>query len=69
MGLIVGCNQSQYAKKEKGIQAFTLEELLLACDCLGLEISSSERNSSGNDPRIKLPFPDGEGHFFGDFSL
>lgn len=37
MALYLGCNQSQYSKKEKGIQQFTLAEYLHICDILSLE--------------------------------
>jgi len=69
MGRLIGCNQSQYAKKEKGLQSFTLEELLAVCEFLGYELKTLERNRSSDQPGVEIVSPGAEGHLFGYLCL
>ena len=44
MGDLVGCNQSQYSKKENGKQQFTVDEFLKLIECLRLTDSLHLKN-------------------------
>lgn len=51
--MLIGCNQSQYSKKEIGKQEFTLQEVFTLLDWLNLELECHNRVSG---PGIERPF-------------
>lgn len=60
----IGCNQSQYSKKEKGIQQFTLEEYVKMCAFVGVTLKA---DLCGHDPPMEIGLKGRFCHYCGHF--